>query len=97
MTPLFAFFNLGPMEIVVILIVGVLLFGRRLPQVGHYLGKSIIEFKRGVKGLEDDLDVNATGLRTEQPASEQIRPPQRVATSAPKFEDTTAITAPPQV
>lgn len=98
MTPLFAFFNLGPMEIVVILVLGVLLFGRRLPQVGNYLGKSIIEFKKGMHGLEDNLDMNAPLSRAEQPAAEQIRAPQRVAPAAPKFEDnSTAISAPPQV
>jgi hypothetical protein len=32
---------------IVILAVGVLLFGRRLPEVGRYLGKGIIDFKKG--------------------------------------------------
>lgn len=103
MAPLFAFV-LGPMEIVVILLIGVLLFGRKLPDVGRYLGKSITEFKKGVRGLEDDLDVNYTGAAAPQqqiqaPPSEQIRPPQRVSTTAPKFEESpTGITnTPPQV
>lgn len=98
---LFAFV-LGPLEIGVILLLGVLLFGRKLPDVGRYLGKSITEFKKGVKGLEDDLDVNSiTQSPQQQPQvapSEAIRPPQRVGTSAPKFEENeTAITTPPQV
>ncbi len=92
MNSLFAFLpNLGPMEIIVLLILGVLLFGRKLPDVGRYLGKSIVEFKKGVKGLEDDVDVTATAAaRTETPVQEQIRPPQRVAATAPKFEDVPA-------
>ena len=56
MTNLFANF-LGPMEIVVLAVIGVILFGKRLPDVGRYLGKSITEFKKGMKGLEDDMDV----------------------------------------
>ena len=86
---LFGLFNLGPAEIIVLLIVGVLLFGRRLPEVGRYLGKGIVEFKKGVKGLEDEVDTNAPA-RHDAAASEQIRAPQRVTASAPKFEDAPA-------
>ena len=57
MNSLFAFCNLGAQEMVILLIIGVLLFGRKLPEVGRYLGKGIIEFKKGIKGLEDDMDV----------------------------------------
>lgn len=95
MASLFAFFNLGPMEIIAILVIGVLLFGRRLPEVGRYLGKGITEFRKGVKGLEDEVDVAGPISRPEHAPAEQIRPPQRVSTNAPKFEDN-AITAPPK-
>ena len=37
----------GWAEIVVVLFVGLLLFGRRLPEVGRSLGKTIVEFKKG--------------------------------------------------
>jgi sec-independent protein translocase protein TatA len=95
MTSLFAFFNLSPMEIVVLLIIGVLLFGRRLPEVGRYLGRGIVEFKKGVKGLEDEVDTGTSARH--EPANEQIRAPQRVTASAPKFEDNSPnITAPPR-
>src|SRR5262249_34234487 len=102
MTSLFAFFNLSPMEILVLAIIGVLLFGRKLPEVGRYLGKGIVEFKKGVKGLEDDMDpgVNpglSRDLARSEAASEQIRAPQRVPATAPKFEDSpTNIPAPPR-
>jgi sec-independent protein translocase protein TatA len=88
-------FGLGTMEILVLVVLGVLLFGRRLPEVGRYLGKGIVEFKKGMKGLEDEMDGGPT-TRSE-PMLEQPRPPQRVATTAPKFEDNTgAITTPPK-
>jgi sec-independent protein translocase protein TatA len=70
---------------IILLIIGVLLFGRKLPEVGRYLGKGIVEFKKGIRGLEDEVDTTTTAA---QPAQlEQPRPPQRMVTSAPKFED----------
>jgi len=85
MEPLFAFFNLGPQEMVILLIIGVLLFGRKLPEVGRYLGKGIVEFKKGIRGLEDEVDTTTPAAAP--PALEQPRPPQRMVTTAPKFED----------
>ncbi len=88
MGSLFAFINFLPqgMEWIIILVVGIVIFGRKLPDVGRYLGKSIVEFKKGIKGIEDDVDVGS--LSREPSASESPKPPQRVAASAPKFEDT---------
>ena len=56
MTTLGLFGSLGPMEIAIILMVGLLLFGRRLPEVGRGLGKSIVEFKKGLKDVTDEID-----------------------------------------
>ena len=99
MTPLFGLFTLSPWEIIIILGIGVLLFGRKLPDVGRYLGKGIVEFKKGMKGLEDDVDTSANvAPRMDQLPMEAPRPPQRVTTSVPKFEDgsNNSITTPPK-
>lgn len=53
-----AFVNLGTWEIVVIAIVLVLLFGSRLPSIARSMGKSVVEFKKGVKDVKDDLDTS---------------------------------------
>jgi sec-independent protein translocase protein TatA len=93
MAPLFGLFNLGTPEIIIILVVGVMLFGRRLPDVGRYLGKGIVEFKKGIKGVEDDIDTQSTGggqFGGQYQAPEPPRPPQRVGASGPKFEDNPA-------
>lgn len=82
--PLYAFFGLGTQEIMLLLVLGVLLFGRNLPALGRSLGKTVTEFKKGVKGLEDNMD-EPTASRTVEP--EPVRPPQRVTSAAPKFED----------
>jgi len=95
--PLFGFFEgaLSPTHVLIVLIVGMLLFGKRLPEIGRSLGKGIVEFKKGMKGLEDEID-SAVTPRHETPAPQQIRPPQRVVTQVPRFDDhSTNVTPPP--
>lgn len=45
----------GPMELIVILLVVLLLFGsKRLPEIGRALGEGIREFKKSLKEASDD-------------------------------------------
>ena len=80
--------GLGGMEWLILVVLGVLLFGKRLPEMGRSLGKGIVEFKKGLKGLEDEVDGSSgtAAARSEPPAVEAPRPPQRIGTPAPKFE-----------
>jgi sec-independent protein translocase protein TatA len=50
----------GGSEWVILLVLGLLIFGRRLPEVGRSLGKGIVEFKRGIKGLEDEVETESS-------------------------------------
>lgn len=61
MMPLAFLPNLGATELMVVAFVSLLIFGNRLPSVMRSLGKSVTEFKKGVSGIEDDIDnaVNA--------------------------------------
>jgi sec-independent protein translocase protein TatA len=57
----FAFVGLpGGYEVLIIGFVALLIFGNRLPGVMKSLGKSVTEFKKGVAGIEDDLDSAVT-------------------------------------
>jgi len=87
MDVLFAIFSPGPMEMIIILAIAVLLFGKRLPEVGRSLGKGIIEFKKGVRGIEDELD-SATQSSSVQSPREEVD--DHDAPTAPKFEPPTA-------
>jgi sec-independent protein translocase protein TatA len=82
-------FGLGGQEILLLLVLGVLLFGRKLPELGRSVGKTFVEFKKGVKGLEDEVESAGNPQLANKPAvePEPIRPPQRVTASAPKFQD----------
>ena len=80
-------FGLGGQEILLLLVLGVLLFGRKLPELGRSVGKTFVEFKKGVKGLEDEVESAGNPQHKSAIEPEPIRPPQRVTSSAPKFED----------
>ena len=54
--PVLLFGFAGSYEWIVIALIALLLFGNKLPKVARNLGRSMIEFKKGVKGTEDDLD-----------------------------------------
>jgi len=47
-------------EWLLLLALGLLLFGRRLPDVGRSLGKSIVEFRKGIKGIEDEIETSTS-------------------------------------
>lgn len=54
---LFGFFGMpGHLELLIIAGLALLLFGHRLPSVMRSLGRGVVEFKKGVQGIEDDLD-----------------------------------------
>lgn len=76
MAGLFAMFGLGPMEMAAVALVAVLLFGRRLPEVGRSIGKSIVEFKKGMKDVEAEVSQSDSGPK------QSI---ERPASTAPKF------------
>ncbi len=61
--------NLGPLEIGAILVIGLLLFGRRLPEVGRNVGRSIIEFKRGLRDVSSELEAESRKDSSSKPAS----------------------------
>lgn len=50
-------FHLGMPEVVLILVIGLFLFGNRLPEIARSLGKTLVDFKKEVQGVKDDLDL----------------------------------------
>lgn len=73
--------SLGLGELILILIVALLLFGKRLPEVSRSLGKGIREFQRGMRGIEDEIrrEINTepppTPSQPPLPAAPPLPPP----------------------
>lgn len=51
----------GFVEFAFLAIIGVLIFGKRLPEVGKNLGKSIVEFKKGLASAGEPISVDSPG------------------------------------
>ncbi len=56
----------GWAEIGILLVIGLLIYGKRLPEDGRILGRSIIEFKKGIKGIDDEINAEANRTPTDQ-------------------------------
>ncbi len=83
MDMIFAFFSPGPMEMLIIGAIAVLLFGKRLPEVGRSLGKGIVEFKKGIHGIEDEIESASSESTSSIPHSDAE---DREEATVPKFE-----------
>jgi sec-independent protein translocase protein TatA len=65
---MFAMFGMpGPMEMLIILAIFLLLFGgRQLPSLMRNLGASAREFKKGVQGMDEELDEATRSLKDDK-------------------------------
>ena len=80
----------GGAEWIIIAAIGLLIFGKRLPEVGRSLGKGIVEFKKGLKGVEEEVEVQSDPKpHTSSPAqlTSQAASESKPAASSPyKFD-----------
>ena len=53
----------GGWEWIIILVVALLIFGRRLPEIAHNIGKSLTEFKKGIHEAEKTKDELADDIK----------------------------------
>ncbi|HEY1603501.1 MAG TPA: twin-arginine translocase TatA/TatE family subunit [Pirellulales bacterium] len=92
-------FGLSPVEIMIVGAVAVLLFGSRLPSVARSMGKSMTEFKKGLHGIEDEVNTASSHSsrvtnyapaddRDEATAPKFVPPTSEPSTSEPTNENT---------
>ena len=74
--------NLGPWEILLILLVVLLVFGaKRLPEMGAAMGKGIREFKKNITEMKDSID---KGQASVDSPPRQLDAPSTVEAGEPK-------------
>ena len=77
-TPLLA--TVSPSTVIIALLIGILVFGNRLPEMGRVLARTIREFRKTMSGIEDEV-VDSVG-NTNHPAL-----PQRISLPSPSITE----------
>lgn len=86
----------GHWELLVLLVLGLLIFGRRLPEVGKQVGKTLVQFRRGIQDFKEQItddddfrDVKATvhEMKRATEIPRDLRDPKRILD---RFERETA-------
>jgi TatA/E family protein of Tat protein translocase len=72
--------NLAGPDMLIILALGLLIFGRRLPEMGKNIGKTIVEFKKGLNAATDEV---ASASR-EEAAPQETNEYRKVITTTAK-------------
>lgn len=93
MSPVLAIWE-SPIQLVVVGVIALLLFGNRLPEVMRSLGKGITEFKKGMQGLDDPS--TPSNASTYQEPARSLPIDARTELVAPKYLPPTTVPAPPQ-
>ncbi|HEY1784069.1 MAG TPA: twin-arginine translocase TatA/TatE family subunit, partial [Pirellulales bacterium] len=78
-------FGLGPVEMLIVGVIAVLLFGNRLPEVGRSLGKGLIEFKKGLRDIQSEVNLADTAASSPSRVSHHNPIDETDEATAPKF------------
>jgi sec-independent protein translocase protein TatB len=83
-----AMFNIGPGELIVILILALVLLGpEKLPEMARTVGKGMRELRRATEDLKDQVETEFYKLDVDKPA---IKPPE-----GPRYPKTIPAVLPP--
>lgn len=76
----------GTTEMIVIGVIALLIFGRRLPDVARALGNSIVQFKKGINDVQDEIEGATTATAATRNPLEAADPEKKVKPLEP-FDD----------
>jgi sec-independent protein translocase protein TatA len=84
-------FNVGPAEILVILLIALIVFGpKRLPEIGKTVGKGLREFRQATQEVKDELSLNLSDEDDEPEPSSSTPPKTDGSSPSPNGEAGTA-------
>lgn len=89
-----AFFNFTAWEMVIIAVILLLLFGRKMPDIARSVGKSIVEFKKGMKDVQTDVDRATTDTSGYNYPQQRNLPQGNPGPTSPGASQTSGNTAP---
>jgi sec-independent protein translocase protein TatA len=72
-------FGEGMIPLIIVMFVGLLIFGKRLPEIGKSVGKSVVEFKKGLSGIEDEAEKAGSSNPAPTQANVQVTSPSTPA------------------
>ena len=75
----FGLFGLGFWEVAIVVVLALLLFSRKLPDLGRAIGKSFSDLKKGVRDVTDEQETDGGSPQAER-LPEPPRPPRRHST-----------------
>lgn len=78
--------GVGVPEMIVLGMIALLLFGKRLPEVARSLGKGIVEFKKGIQGIEDEVRTSGNSNTSSSSYNRPTVKDEEPELTAPKFE-----------
>jgi sec-independent protein translocase protein TatA len=77
---------IGYGELIILAMVAVILFGKKLPEVARSVGAAYNQFRRGLSELKSNIDVGDLDLRDEPKIEYEKRYDEKLEPSGPKFE-----------
>jgi sec-independent protein translocase protein TatA len=80
------FLNLGSQELVIVGVVAVLLFGKRLPEVARSLGGTYREFRKGLSDMQAQMRIDDVPLPSSKSSYHEEDFDDYEQPVAPKFE-----------
>ena len=84
-------FNVGPLELVIVLVIALLVIGpRRLPEMGNSLGKTIREFRKASSDMTDAVSLEPESKPAAQQATATSAATPAAATAATESPASTA-------
>jgi sec-independent protein translocase protein TatA len=76
---------LAPSHVLIVAVIALLLFGDRLPEVMRSVGRGVMEFKKGMRGIESAIEAASSSPATANRTGAQ-NDRDREVISAPRFD-----------